>query len=46
MDNPFALIALACQKSLSRNYDHDRITSFLIFLKNLITTILIVALIN
>ncbi|MBE9598445.1 hypothetical protein [Pedobacter sp. MC2016-24] len=58
MDNPFALIALACQKSilegkipekqlgeerliiakalLSHNYDHDRIISFLIFIKNFI----------
>jgi hypothetical protein len=58
MDNPFALIVLACQKSLSegkvpdkelgedrltiaktllhRNYDHDRIISFLTFLKNFI----------
>jgi len=58
MNNPFALIALACQKSLlegkipekqlgeerlsiakallNHNYDHDRITSFLIFIKNFI----------
>jgi hypothetical protein len=58
MDNPFALIVLACQKALlegkipdrelgedrltiaktllQRNYDHDRIISFLVFLKNFI----------
>jgi hypothetical protein len=58
IDNPFALIVLACQKSLlegkipdkelgedrltiaktllQRNYDHDRIISFLVFLKNFI----------
>ncbi len=58
MDNPFALVVLACQKSLlegkvpdgelgedrltiakallQRRYDHDRIISFLVFLKNFI----------
>ncbi len=56
MDNPFALVVLACQKALSEgkipdaelgedrlsiarallrhHYDHDRIISFLVFLKN------------